>query len=366
MNHSDLAQIRAAVLDESIMQKGKPASAGSKILEGFIAPFDATVTTRLREKNIQIADNVAMDEFGIGTVSKDIREAPSAAVNAVCSGNADFALCNDIFGKHRRESAENGVCYIHPSYGTVSRYGLIPLACSMDQIGIVCKDISDGFELLSIIAGHDPKDGAMFPQERYRHSKIDKTLRVGFPSNVFSQTTASTREHISQFAGKFEAQDINLDYFEIYKQVFYILACAEISGNINRYDGIKYGYRADGYSSINDLYLKTRTHAFGLQTKLAAVIGSMVLSRDYYLPFYEKAMKIRGLIKQSLAFDNYDIIVLPTNIGDDPYENLSLFALAPLVGLPSVTFSYRGQPVQLIANAKNESALLTAWEVAGS
>ena len=366
MNHSDIARNRAAVLEESIMQKGKTASAGSKILEGFIAPFDATVVTRLRENNIQIAGSTAMDEFGIGAVCQDDAEAPSAAVKAVLDGDAGFAICNDIFGKHRRESAESGVCYIHPGYGTVSRYGLIPIACSMDQIGIVCKDLKEGFELLSTIAGHDPKDGAMFPQERYSYSKSDKALRIGLPLNVLSQITANTRESISQFAGKFDVKDITLNFFEVYKQVFYILACAEISGNINRYDGIKFGYRADRYNSINDLYLKTRTHAFGLQTKLAAVIGSMVLSRDCYLPFYEKAMRIRRLIKQSLAFDNYDVIILPTAIGEDAYENLSLFALAPLAGLPSVTFSYRGQPVQLIANAQNESALLTAREVAGS
>jgi aspartyl-tRNA(Asn)/glutamyl-tRNA(Gln) amidotransferase subunit A len=113
---------------------------------------------------------------------------------------------------------------------------------------------------------------------------------------------------------------------------------------------------------LNDLYVNTRTEALGLETKLAAVMGAMALSQDQYVPYYEKAMKIRRLIKNSLRFDEYDVIVLPTAIGENPYENLSLFALAPLAGLPSISFSYQGEGIQLIANAKNENALITAWE----
>ena len=115
---------------------------------------------------------------------------------------------------------------------------------------------------------------------------------------------------------------------------------------------------------MNDLYVNTRTEAFGLETKLAAVMGAMVLSRDQYVPYYEKAMKIRRLIKNSLRFDEYDIIVLPTAISGNPYDNLALFSLAPLAGLPSISFSLRGCGIQLIANVKDENALITAWEAA--
>jgi aspartyl-tRNA(Asn)/glutamyl-tRNA(Gln) amidotransferase subunit A len=143
----------------------------------------------------------------------------------------------------------------------------------------------------------------------------------------------------------------------------YILCCAEISNNINRYDGIKFGHRARGFKNIDDLYVKTRTEGFGLETKFAAIMGAMVLSEGHYASYYENAMKIRRLIKESLRFDEYDIIVLPCKISEDPYENLALYSLAALVGLPSVSFMYKGSGIQLIADIKKESLLRTAWEV---
>jgi len=352
------------MLEESIMQKGKPACAGSKILEGFTAPFDAEVAVRLAEKGIPIAGRVGMDEFGISPISADRLCKLSPAVKAVLDGAADFALCNDVFGKQRRQSAENGVCYIHPSYGTVSRHGLIPMACSMDQIGVVCKSVSEGFGLLSTIAGHDPKDGAMFPAQSYPYARQDKPLRIGLPGDVISRAQPEAQKSIAELAGRFDIVDACLDYFDVYKQVMYILASAEISGNTNRYDGIKFGFRAEGYKGVDDLYLKTRTQGFGPDTKLAAIMGAMALSQDHYTAYYEKAMKIRRLIKQSLRFDLYDIIILPTAISEHPYDNLALFALAPLAGLPCVSFSHAGQGVQLIADTRNESALRAAWEVA--
>jgi len=364
-----MAQLGSVVLEDSIMQKGKPACAGSKILDGFTAPFDAAVVERLAEKNIPIAGRVGMDEFGIGRISLDKPDGLSPAVQDVMDGKADFALCNDVFGKQRRHVAEHGLCYIRPTYGTVSRYGLIPLACSMDQIGVVCKNLSDGFDLLSLIAGKDERDGAMFPEKSYHYTgiefpEIDRDITVGTPKNVIDKADEGAQKALRSFCGKFHTQDIELKHFDVYKQVMYILSCAEISNNINRYDGIKFGFRADGYKGVNDLYIKTRTQGFGPDAKLAAVMGVMVLSRDQYLPLYEKAMKIRRVIKESLSFFDYSVIALPCKIGDDPYENLSLYSLPLLAGLPSVSFSYEGQGIQLIANVQDENLLLRAWEVA--
>jgi len=348
----------AVALEDSIMLKGHLSTAGSKILQDFVSPLDATVITKLLDNGFVLSGKTAMNEFGIGGITADVPDETTGAVKAVADGLVPYALCNDVFGTYRRQAAENGLCYIHPTYGTVSRYGLIPLVCSMDQIGIVCNNLSDGFSLLSAIAGNDPKDGAMFPEESYAYEKTGKDITVGIPEAVVNQADEKTQRSIRDFAGNFRSVSISLDYFDVYKQVMYILSCAEISNNISRYDGIKFGYRTQNYKSLNDLYVNTRTEGFGLQTKLAAIMGSLALSQDQYVPCYEQAMKIRRLIKESPRFDAYDIIILPAAVSGTPYDNLSLFALAPLAGLPSVTFSHQGCGIQLIANVKNENALM--------
>ena len=354
----------AVALEDCIMLKGSPATAGSKILENFISPFDAGVVTRLLDNKTAIAGKTKMSEFGIDRITPDKPDTASEAVKVVADNAASFSLCNDVFGRYRRQAVEYSLFYIRPTYGTVSRFGLIPLVSSMDQIGVVCKNLIDGFHLLSVIAGNDPRDGAMFPEKNYSYARTDGKITIGVPSFVLKQSDENAQAVIRGFIEKFTSVNMELDYFDVYKQTMYILCCAEISNNINRYDGIKFGYRAAGYKNLNDLYINTRTEAFGLETKLAAVMGAMVLSHDQYVPFYEKAMKVRRLIRESLRFDEYDVIILPTAISKNPYENLSLFSLAPLAGLPSISFSSQGVGIQLLANVKNENALITAWEAA--
>lgn len=305
------------ILDDCIMQKGLPAAAGSKMLENFIAPFDAHVVTRLNESGVSIAGRAKAAEFGMCPP-------PELAAGT---------LCSDVFGHYRLLAAQNGLFCIRPTYGTVSRFGLIPAAVSMDQIGVVCEDVEEGFTLLSLIAGHDPRDGAMFPDKAYAYDKPEK-------KPVIADLTGDARK---------------LKYSEVFDQVMYILSCAEAANNISRYDGVKFGYRAPDYTGLNDMYLKTRAQAFGIETKLAAIMGAAVLSSENYVRYYEKAMKIRRLIKQSLPFGEYDVLALPA---ESP--------LAPLAGLASLAFSRGGQSVQLVADAKNDAALISAWEVFAS
>ena len=352
----------AVALEDSIMLKGGLTTAGSKILANFISPLDAAVVTRLLNKKIAIAGKTKMNEFGIGGVSAERPDNITGAVKAVADNAVSFSLCNDVFGIYRRQAAQNGICYIHPTYGTVSRFGLIPLASSMDQIGVVCKNLTDGFKLLSIIAGNDHRDGAMFPEKSYEYNKTEKKLKVGIPVSVAAKADETVQKSINSFAGKFQSKDIDLEYFDICKQVMFILSSAEISSNITRYDGVKFGYRSPKYKGVNDLYINTRTEALGLEAKLMSIMGAMALSRDYYLPYYDKAMKARSLIKKAIKFEEYDIIILPAAIPGSPYDNLPLYALAPLAGLPSVSFNYKGGAVQLIAGVRDENALLTAWE----
>ena len=360
----NISNTDAVALQDCIMRKGSPSTAGSKILENFISPFDAAVVTRLLDNKIAIAGKTKMEEFGIDRISADKPDNVSEAIRVVADNVVSFSLCNDVFGKCRRQAAGHGVFYIHPTYGTVSRFGLIPMVSSMDQIGVACKNLMDGFNLLSVIAGNDSNDGAMFPEKKYSYTGINKKIRLGVPASIVKQADENTQKSIYEFAEKHNTVNIDLEYFNVYKQAMYILCCAEISNNINRYDGIKYGYRTSNYSGLNDLYVNTRTEAFNLETKLAAVMGSMVLSHDQYVPYYEKAMKMRRLIKESLRFDEYDVIILPTAIGENPYDNLSLFSPAPLAGLPSISFSYNGGGIQLIANVKDENTLITTWEAA--
>ena len=356
---------RRVILEECVMQKGKVATAGSKMLQNFVAPFDAEIVARLLASEYEIIGRSEMAEFAFESMFSSGAETLSTAVEFVANGEAEFAICNDIFGKQRQQAAENGLCYIRPSYGTVSRHGLIQSVCSMDQLGIVCKDLTEGFELLSIIAGRDSKDGAMHPEEQYNYSAHSKKMRIGVPWLGSNES-----------GSEFELVAMDLQHYEVYKQIFYILACAELANNINRYDGVKFGYRAPEHRGINELYVKSRTQAFGLDVKLAAIMGSYVLSRDQYTPLYEKAMKLRRVIKESLRFDKYDVILLPASYCDELDNNLALYALAPLAGLPSISFDggdigsrlinrlfpNAGAGMQLLANVCCENDLLTAWK----
>ena len=328
-----------AVLEDSIMQKGRPATAGSKILENFISPIDATVVTRLEAAGIKILGKTKMDEFGAAGLFPDSAAGVSGAVSAVADGIATYAFCNDYTGAVRQQAAERGVCYIHPTYGTVSRYGLIPAVPSMDQIGIVCRTPEEGSRALSVMAGRDGKDGAVFDNARstvdYGQWAVDiKQIRIGEPVNVFADIpdAADALELIKGF----KTVDFKLEYYDIYSVVMRILCGAEISSSLTRYDGVKFGYRARGFGDLRELYTKSRTEALGPDAKLVSLLGAMALSQGCYEKYYEKAMRIRRLIKNSVKFDKYDIIVMPaTGAGGD--ADLALHALPQLCGLPAVT-----------------------------
>ena len=372
------AGAEGAALEDSIMHKGRPATAGSKMLENFVSPLDATVVRRLEEAGIEILGKTKMDEFGIAGLFEDSPQAVPGAVSAVAEGVVSFALCNDYTGAIGQRAAESGLYYIHPTYGTVSRYGLIPSVVSMDQIGIVCRRPGDGFRVLSIIAGQDPKDGAMLVREARKHrgqgsgargqgagennaecrmqnAEIgDGKLTIGVPQNIFQKIPGEASS--VGLIGDFDTAYFDLEYFDVYAQVMQILCCAEISGNIARYDGIKFGYRTESFANLNELYTKSRTEGFGQDTKLAAMIGAMALSQENYLRYYDKAMRIRRLIKESLEFGKYDIILLsPLDKAEE--WRLELHALPRLCGLPAVTMPFGNGWISLVADVGCENAL---------
>jgi len=295
------------------------------MLEGFTAPFNATVVDRLETAGIHITCRAKASEFGTaGLFEKQGDGSPALCgsddrktrgrspclktgdgslsygiVDHIAEGKADFALCNDFSGVISRAAAAQDLYYIHPTYGSVSRYGLIPAVTSMDQIGIVCKDPDVGFHVLNIITGYDSRDGVM--------EKREKDWIASCARNDEDTGT------------------VPLSSSKIYPQIMQILCSAELSNNISRYDGIKFGHRAKGYSGLQELYTKSRTEAFGEDVKLAAIIGAMVLSQENYSRYYDKAMRLRRLIKNSLDFDKYNVIVTKCPI------------LSRLCGLPSLT-----------------------------
>lgn len=357
----DVKTKNSFALDDNIMVRDEITTAGSKMLHNFVSPIEATVVNKLLSAGMELAGKTKLDEFAVPSVAYDAPEVLSGAVGAVSEGECKIALCNDISGKIRRQAPYEGVYYIHPTYGTVSRFGLIPAVSSMDQIGIVCKKLEEGFEALSIIAGHDEKDGTTFLQESYTYTPKEGKFKVGIPSNIINCIDEESKDSIYEFIRNNDVEEFELKYFDYLSQVMYILASAEISNNTSRYDGIKYGYRTKNYTGLNDLYTNTRTEALGLDLKLASIIGAFVLSKENHEEYYVKAMKIRRLIKEHAdeIFGSYDAIALPLDLkNSNQYINSGLYSVATLCGLPSVTVPFgSNKGVQLIAQIKNEDVL---------
>jgi aspartyl-tRNA(Asn)/glutamyl-tRNA(Gln) amidotransferase subunit A len=365
------------------MQKGIAATAGSRMLEGFVAPFDATVVTRLVESGASIVGRAAMDEFGAAGLFGT--EALTEAVSAVSNGIADVALCNDYTGATNQAAAAQGLCYIRPTYGTVSRYGLIPAVPSMDSIGVVCKSLETGFQALSIIIGYDEKDGAMLSDTELQDSRKRKAESEKLSQLRVAVTKNKSALNMDVFGDISESVELELEYSDVYGQIMQILCCAELSNNISRYDGIKFGYRTKDYSGLRELYTRSRTEAFGSDVKLTAMLGAMVLSADNYSLYYDKAMRLRRLIKESLKFDNYDVIAIrmsgkantpaahgaggsvPTASTAEECltccsrENPPYHMLPYLCGLPAVITP----DFMLMANAGNEDVIKAVFKAIG-
>ncbi len=357
----DVKAENSFALDDNIMVKDGLTTGGSKMLHNFVSPLQATVVEKLLDAGMELAGKTKLDEFAAPGIAAETCDILSGAVGAVSEGACKIALCNDVSGKIRRQAPENGLYYIHPTYGTVSRFGLIPTVSSMDQIGIVCKNIDDGFNALGIITGHDEKDVTTFPKKSYAYTPKEGGFKIGIPSNVMELTDEKGRKAIYNFTGKYDTEETELKYFEVFAQVMYILSSAEIGNNTSRYDGVKFGYRTENYTGLNDLYTKTRTEGFGLDMKLLSIMGAHVLSRQNYEAYYLKSMKIRRLIKEHAIdlFSRYDAIALPLKLNDpDPYKNSALYAFATLCGLPSVSVPLGSDGgIQLISQVKNENSL---------
>jgi len=290
-------------VDENILIKDEICAAGSKMLYNFKSPYSATIVDRIKAAGMTIVCQTKTGEFGIETEEKE------TAAYAVATGLADVALGIDVDGVAYKSAAKNNVVYIKPTYGTVSRFGVVANVSSVDQIGVYAKNLDDGFEVLSVISGYDKNDGTSYPTEKYEYTAngIDlKSLKI------------------------LKTEIDELKYAEDIAQVYLIISAAEFSGNISRFDGLKFGYRTENFKSYDDIIINSRSESFTTETKLKALMGTYVLSEDQFEKYYFKAMQVRRLIKQELGelFKQYDCVILPTCD--------KAIALANLTGCPAI------------------------------
>jgi aspartyl-tRNA(Asn)/glutamyl-tRNA(Gln) amidotransferase subunit A len=390
-------------IKDVICTKGVPTSCGSKILTGFIPPYDATVILRLQAAGAVILGKTNMDEFAMGSSTEnsaffptrnpwDLDRVPggssggsaAAVAGDLCAG----ALGTDTGGSIRQPAALSGVVGLKPTYGRVSRYGLVAFASSLDQIGPLAKDVRDAALLLEAIAGHDPLDStsADLPVPDYQAALGQgiEGLRIGVPDEYFVEgmdrevegAVAEAIRILEKLGARVER--ISLPHTKYAVATYYLIAPAEASSNLARYDGVKYGLRAPGGKDLIQMYGRTRAGGFGPEVKRRIMLGTYALSAGYYEAYYGKAQRVRTLIKRDFetAFGKVDLIVTPTSpsaafrLGEktaDPLEMYlsDIFTIsANLAALPAISipcgFTPRGLPIglQLIGRALDEAMLL--------
>ncbi len=328
------------MMQSCIMVADTVCDGGSKILEGFKSPLSATAYEKCVAAGMEFAGLVKPFEFGTDSLFAPSDDSDEA-VSAILDGKCDFVLCNDVYGKIVRAAAENGLVFVQGAYGTVSRFGIMQTVSSMDRVGVLCKSAEVGAEVLCVISGKDEKDGSMLDAPKYEYSpKADKEPKV-------------------IEGGK------DMKYFDILPAVFYALASAELCNNTNRYDGVKFGYRAENINGINDLYLKSRTEGLGFDIQIASMVGCMVLAKENYEKWYYKAMQLRRMIRDYYTglLTDADVLVLPAKCDcGDKFRQVAFYALAPLCGFASVAAKVDGKPVQLICKRGNENMVFSMLE----
>ncbi len=372
---SPLAGVPIAIKDVICIQ-GSATTCGSRILEGFVAPYDATVTEKLKHAGAIFIGKTNMDEFAMGSSTEnsafvkthnpwDLDRVPGGSSGgsaaAVAAGLCAGALGTDTGGSIRQPASFCGVVGIKPTYGRVSRFGLVAFASSLDQIGPITKDVEDAAIMLQAIAGYDPGESTSveLPVPDYRAALKEpiRGLRLGIPREYFIEGTApevsqAVRDAISTCRDLgAQTVDISLPHTEYGIAAYYIIAPAEASSNLARYDGVKYGHRAKEARNLIEMYSKSRSQGFGAEVKRRIMLGTYVLSAGYYDAYYRKASQVRTLIRRDFldAFDKCDAILAPVSpipafrIGekfDDPLQMYlsDVFTLpASLAGIPGIS-----------------------------
>lgn len=399
MNH--LAGIPIAVKD-NISTKGMPTTCASKMLENYVPPFNAFVMDKINSADMVVTGKVNMDEFAMGSSTEnsyfkktknpyDTERIPGGSSGgsaaSVAAGEAIVSLGSDTGGSIRQPAAYCGTVGLKPTYGSVSRYGLIAFASSLDQIGPIGRNVTDVAMLQSLICGHDKMDATSkkieYPNYANNLKSNVKGLKIGIPKEYFGEgIDASVRQSVIDAVKILEQngatiKEISLPSTDYAINTYYIISSAEASSNLARFDGVRYGYRAKEYQSLTEMYEKTRSEGFGEEVKRRIMLGTFVLSSGYFDAYYLKAKKVQKKISEefSSAFNEVDVIATPTvpskafKIGENIGDPLKMYATdvctvtINIAGLPAISVpcgSDGGMPLglQFIADKFNEQTLL--------
>ena len=399
-----LAGVPVAVKD-NICTKDLLTTCSSKILSNFVPPYSAQAVDNLKAAGAVIVGKTNMDEFAMGSTTEtsaygvtrnpwNIEHVPGGSSGGSCAAVAScevpYALGSDTGGSIRQPGSFCGVTGLKPTYGTVSRYGLIAYGSSLDQIGPIAKDISDCAAILEMIASYDKKDSTSVKRDAYDFTSalLDdvKGMKIGIPSDYLSaglneEVKAAVLKAAEVLKAKgAEVEEFQLSLVEYAIPAYYVIASAEASSNLARFDGVKYGYRAKDYNGLHNMYKKSRSEGFGEEVKRRIMLGSFVLSSGYYDAYYLKALRTKALIRQSFdrAFEKYDVIlgpVAPTTapkLGASLSDPLQMYLgdiytiSVNLAGLPGVSvpcgIDSNGLPigVQLIGDCFQEKKIIRA------
>ncbi len=369
-------------IDDTILVKDVEATAGSRILEGFKPLFSAEAVTRLQAKGYEIAGKAHVGEFGLDLVGEfsyyNTQEGAlkGAAAELVADGNVKAALGVDMNGATRRAAALSGVDFLKPTYGTVSRYGVISCAASGEQVGVYAPNVEAISEIMGVIAGHDSKDGTSLKAEGYEYC-VDEAVqgkKVCIVKELLNKADGDVKAKVNAYAESLrangvEVEEISCDLFDVANTAWQILMCAETCNNVSRYDGVKYGHRAEQYRNIDELYVNSRTEGFNFLTKAVILYGSDVLSKNRYKDCYDKSLRVRRVVKEGIEkiLENYDAILTPAcskasyesyDINDafgKVFEESVFTAVPNLIGTPALVSG----GVQLMGKAFAESTLLS-------
>ena len=390
-------------IKDNICTEGITTTCASKMLYNFVPPYDATVTKRLKNEGAVILGKLNMDEFAMGSSTEssyfkktknpyDLTRVPGGSSGgsaaSVSADLAPYALGSDTGGSIRQPAAFCGNVGLKPTYGLVSRFGLIAFASSLDQIGSFTKDVTDCAIVLNAIAGYDKMDSTSVDADKTDYTKALglplKGMKVGVPKQYLeSGIQTEIREAVENAIKVYEmlgaeCEECSLPLSKFALPAYYLISSAEASSNLARFDGIKYGYRAEEYHGLADLYERTRSEGFGEEVKRRIMLGTYALSSGYYDAYYKKAQQVRGLIKRDFAacFEKYDVLLTPTTpttaykFGEksDPvamYMGDICTVAVNIAGLPAISIpaglDKKGMPIgiQLIANSFEERRLLT-------
>jgi len=401
---SGLAGVPIGIKD-NLCTNGVKTTCASKMLENFVAPYDATVVEKLKEQDIISLGKLNMDEFAMGSSTENsalqithnpwnLNKVPGGSSGgsaaAVAADMVPWALGSDTGGSIREPSSFCGVVGLKPTYGLVSRYGLVAFASSLDQVGPITKDVTDCAMLLNLIAGHDEKDSTSYNIEKKDYTKSLKNdvkgLKIGVPKEFFgeginSEVKAKLEEAIEKYKEMGAiVEECSLDVAEYALATYYIIACAEASSNLGRFDGIRYGYRAKDYKNLKELFVNSRSEAFGPEVKRRIILGTYVLSSGYYDAYYKKAQKVRTFVKKEFDknFEKYDVLLTPVapttafGIGEKSNNPLEMYLAdictvsINIAGVPAISIpcgvDSKGMPIgmQLIGNRFDEETILNA------